>query len=53
MVTKPHVENGFNDAGVQIAPVSLFWESEHVCELVAMVNSTGLFVAQMMQYDKS
>ena len=44
-----HVENGFIDTGEQVAPVSLFLESDKVETLVDFINETGLFYAEMQQ----
>ncbi|WP_220783670.1 DUF2913 family protein, partial [Shewanella sairae] len=40
-----HVENGFIVSGEQVAPVSLFLESDKVTTLVDFINGTGLFLA--------
>jgi len=44
-----HIENGFIDTGEQIAPVSLFLESNKVETLVDFINETGLFYAKTQQ----
>ncbi|WP_394230538.1 DUF2913 family protein [Shewanella colwelliana] len=40
-----HIENGFDDDGKQVAPISLFWESPKSSQLESMVNEVGLFKA--------
>ena len=47
-----HVEHGFNQAGEQVAPVSLFLESDKVCGLVEAIKQTGLFSAEMQQINE-
>ena len=47
-----HVEHGFNEAGEQVAPVSLFLESDKVCGLVEAIKQTGLFSAEMEQINE-
>ena len=47
-----HVEHGFNEAGEQVAPVSLFLESDKVCGLVEAIESTGLFGAELQQLNQ-
>ena len=47
-----HVEHGFNEAGEQVAPVSLFLESDKVCGLVEAIKQTGLFSAEMQQINE-
>ncbi|TRY15816.1 DUF2913 family protein [Shewanella hanedai] len=46
-----HVENGFIESGEQVAPVSLFLESDHVTKLIDLINDTGLFLAKMEQHN--
>ena len=47
-----HIEHGFNEAGEQVAPVSLFLESDKVCGLVEAIKQTGLFSAEMQQINE-
>ncbi|MCL1064269.1 DUF2913 family protein [Shewanella benthica] len=47
-----HVEYGFNEAGEQAAPVSLFLESDKVYGLVEAIELTGLFSAEMQQLNQ-
>ncbi|WP_220783770.1 DUF2913 family protein, partial [Shewanella sairae] len=47
-----HVENGFIESGEQVAPVSLFLESDKVTTLVDFINGTGLFQAEMQQHNE-
>ncbi len=44
-----HVEHGFNQAGEQVSPVSLFLESDKVSGLVGAIEQTGLFRAEIQQ----
>ncbi|MGI2040210.1 DUF2913 family protein [Shewanella frigidimarina] len=46
-----HAENGFIDSGEQVAPVSLFLESDHITKLVDLINDTGFFLAKMEQHN--
>jgi len=46
-----HVENGFIASGEQVAPVSLFLESDKVISVVDLVNATGLFQAEIQQHN--
>ena len=46
-----HVENGFIESGEQVAPVSLFLESDHVTKLVDLINDTQLFLAKLEQHN--
>ena len=46
-----HVENGFIESGEQVAPVSLFLESDNVTKLVDLINDTGLFLVKIEQHD--
>lgn len=48
-IVQEHVENGFIDTGEQVAPVSLFLESDKVETLVDFINETGLFYAKTQQ----
>ena len=48
-IVQEHVENGFIDTGEQVAPVSLFLESDKVETLVDFINETGLFYAKIQQ----
>ncbi|ABX49166.1 MULTISPECIES: DUF2913 family protein [Shewanella] len=45
-----HIDNGFTLAGEQIAPVSLFLESDKVIGVVDLINAAGLFLAEIQQY---
>ena len=45
------VENGFIESGEQVAPVSLFLESDDITKLVDLINDTGLFLAKMEQHN--
>ena len=47
-----HVEHGFNQAGEQVFPVSLFLESDKVSGLVGVIEQTGLFRAEMQQMNE-
>ncbi|WP_220783859.1 DUF2913 family protein, partial [Shewanella sairae] len=47
-----HVENGFIVSGEQVAPVSLFLESDKVTTLVDFINGTGLFQAEIQQHNE-
>ncbi|WP_220783487.1 DUF2913 family protein [Shewanella sairae] len=47
-----HVENGFIVSGEQVAPVSLFLESDKVTTLVDFINGTGLFKAEIQQHNE-
>ena len=47
-----HVEQGFNQAGEQVSPVSLFLESDQVSELVEAIERTGLFAAELQQHNQ-
>ncbi|MPY24354.1 DUF2913 family protein [Shewanella sp. YLB-07] len=47
-----HVEHGFSQAGEQVAPVSLFLESDKVCALVEAIEQTGLFGAELQQLNQ-
>ncbi|ACK48935.1 hypothetical protein Sbal223_4481 (plasmid) [Shewanella baltica OS223] len=46
-----HVENGFIASGEQVAPVSLFLESDKVISVVDLVNATGLFQTEIQQHN--
>ena len=46
-----HIENGFTVSGEQVAPVSLFLESDKVIDVVDLVNATGLFLAEIQQHN--
>lgn len=46
---RSHVENGFSDAGRQVAPVSLFYESLFYDKLEAALNDEGLFKVEVAQ----
>ncbi|MCT7947932.1 DUF2913 family protein [Shewanella septentrionalis] len=46
-----HIENGFTIAGEQVAPVSLFLESDKVIDVVDLVNATDLFLAEIQQHN--
>lgn len=48
-IVQEHVENGFIDTGEQVAPVSLFLESDKVETLVDFINETELFYAEIQQ----
>ena len=48
-MVQEHVENGFIESGEQVAPVSLFLESDKILILVDMINETGLFQAEVQQ----
>ena len=43
------VENGFIESGEQVAPLSLFLESDKILTLIDMINETGLFQAEVQQ----
>ena len=46
-----HIENGFTIEGEQVAPISLFLESELVISLVNFINADGSFIAEMPQHN--
>ncbi|ACK48920.1 conserved hypothetical protein (plasmid) [Shewanella baltica OS223] len=46
-----HIENGFTVSGEQVAPVSLFLESDKVIDVVDLVNATGWFLAEIQQHN--
>nr|WP_041408695.1 DUF2913 family protein [Shewanella septentrionalis] len=46
-----HIENGFTVSGEQVAPVSLFLESDKVIDVVDLVNAKGLFLAEIQQHN--
>lgn len=46
---RSHVENGFSDAGRQVAPVSLFYESPFYDKLEAALSDEGLFKVEVAQ----
>ena len=50
-MVQEHVENSFIESGEQVAPVSLFLESDHVTKLVDLINDTGLFLVKMEQHN--
>ncbi|AQS39783.1 Protein of unknown function (DUF2913) [Shewanella psychrophila] len=45
-------EHGFNQAGEQVSPVSLFLESDKVYGLVEAIELTGLFGAELQQLNQ-
>ena len=47
-----HVENGFIESGEQVAPVSLFLESDKILTLVDMINETGVFQADIQLHNE-
>ncbi|WP_229381185.1 DUF2913 family protein [Shewanella psychropiezotolerans] len=49
---RDHIDNGFNDAGEQVAPVSLFLESDKIDGLVEAIDLTELFSAEMQQMNE-
>ncbi len=48
-----HIEYCFNENGKQIAPVSMLFESENVLSLVDLINKTGLFCAEVKEFNKT
>ena len=50
-VLKSHIENGFNEDGEQIAPISLFLESPKSELLEGMINDVGSFSAVTQEYN--
>ncbi len=49
---KEHIENGFIESGEQVAPVSLFLEFSKVNDLQALINSGGLFQAELQKMNE-
>ncbi|QDO84027.1 DUF2913 family protein [Shewanella psychropiezotolerans] len=47
-----HIENGFNDDGEQVSPISLFLESDKTGGLVEAIEQTELFSAEMKQLNE-
>ena len=46
------IDNGFDEAGEQIAPVSLFLESDKIYRLAEVIEETGLFSTEMQQFNE-
>ncbi|PSB88739.1 hypothetical protein C5F63_07080 [Photobacterium damselae subsp. damselae] len=46
-----HIEHCFSDDGIQVAPISLFIESERVQELLAAIQDSKLFMAEMTEWN--
>ena len=40
---RDHIDNGFDEAGEQVAPVLLFLESDKIYRLTEVIEETGLF----------
>ena len=49
---RDHIENGFDEAGKQLGPISLFLESEKINGLVEAIEQTKLFSAEMQQINE-
>lgn len=47
-----HMDNCFAEDGTQIAPISLFIESERAQELAGVINQTKLFTAHMKEWNE-
>ena len=47
-----HVEHGFNQAGEQVSPISLFLESDKISGLIGAIEQTGLFRTEMQQMNE-
>lgn len=48
-----HIEYCFNEHGKQIAPVSMLFESENVLSLIDIINKTGLFFAEVKEFNET
>ena len=46
-ILRDHIDNGFNEAGEQVATVSLFLESDKIYGLAEAIEKTGLFNTEM------
>ena len=51
-MVQEHVESAFIESGKQVAPVSLFLESEKVERVLEFINSNGLFQAELQQINE-
>ncbi|AQS38650.1 Protein of unknown function (DUF2913) [Shewanella psychrophila] len=49
---RDHIDNGFNEAGEQVAPMSLFLESDKMSGLVETIEKTRLFSTEIKQNDE-
>ncbi|WP_240513913.1 DUF2913 family protein [Photobacterium damselae] len=52
-VLPEHIENCFSDEGMQVAPVSLFIESERAMNLLSIIGESQLFSAEMQEWNET